>query len=58
MQGSKVEKPLEIGVDVWRSEWVDWNKQLFFPYVKEEIQSMVESFYKYLEEKYKQQGVN
>jgi hypothetical protein len=43
-------EPLKIGIDVWRNEWVNFNKELIFPHVKEEIQSMVESFYKYLED--------
>ena len=53
-----LQQGFKIGIDEWRKEWVEYNNQLIFPHVKEEIQSMVESFYKYLEEKYKQQGVN
>jgi hypothetical protein len=48
-----LQQDFKIGIDEWRKEWVEWNNQLFFPHVKEEIQSMVESFYKYLEEKSK-----
>ena len=51
-----LQQGFKIGIDEWRKEWVGYNNQLIFPHVKEEIQSMVESFYKYLENKNKMEN--
>jgi hypothetical protein len=48
-----MKEPLKIGIDVWRKEFIKWNESLVIPYDTPPIHVMVVSFYKYLEDKNK-----